>query len=191
MKGAGTDLAIRDSFAENVEVVIWTPGSSKGLPLSINPLQLDGISDLSTEDQIRYFSSTAKNIANFIGYDLSRDDGKSAESILAIIFEHCTKQSITLNDFSDLVAILRAMPDSVNEVVETIASDRFLHQLVKKLNLLTLGARKLIFQTGIPASIEVLLGLDDFSNKTRVSVIYLNTLHTTEEKSFFPAARFR
>ena len=36
----GTDQAIRDDFAEKVEVVVWTPASSKGMPICINHFSL-------------------------------------------------------------------------------------------------------------------------------------------------------
>ena len=87
LKDKSLDPAIRSEMAENVEVVIWTPASSKGIPLSINPLQFDGLEKLSSEDQERYLSSTAKNIVSLIGYDLETDDGKSAESILSILLQ--------------------------------------------------------------------------------------------------------
>ena len=35
---SGTDLAVHADFSENVEVVVWTPASSKGVPICINPL---------------------------------------------------------------------------------------------------------------------------------------------------------
>ena len=59
----GVESSIQKDFEENVEVVIWTPGSSKGLPICINPLQFDEIDELSYEDKTRTFSSIAKNIA--------------------------------------------------------------------------------------------------------------------------------
>ena len=187
IKKSGTDPAIRDTYDENVEVVVWTPGSSKGIPLCINPLQFAGVSDLNSEDKIRYFSSTAKNVASLVGYDLDNDDGKSAEAILAVIFEHCFKENMNLRDFGDVIKMLEDLPESVLEVVSAVGSQRFLRGLTKKLSLLTLGSRKLIFQTGVPASIEALLGKDGSTEKTRISVIYLNTLHTAEEKEFFIA----
>ena len=73
LKDKSLDPAIRSEMAENVEVVIWTPTSSKGIPLSINPLQFDGLEKLSSEDQERFLSSTAKNIVSLIGYVLSPD----------------------------------------------------------------------------------------------------------------------
>ena len=185
IKKFGVDLAIRDSFVENVEVVIWTPGSSKGLPICINPLQFDGVEDLSSEDRVRYLSATAKNISSLVGYDLTTDAGKTAEAILNEIFKYSVNQNKVLDDFTDVVKLLLELPETVENVVSTIATNKFLKGLIKKLNLLTLGARKLIFQTGTPANIDTLLGLDEPNGKTRISIIYLNTLHTVEEKEFF------
>jgi len=185
VKKFGTDPAIRDSFVENVEVVIWTPGSSKGLPICINPLQFEGVEDLSSEDRVRYLSATAKNIASLVGYDLTTDAGKTAEAILNEIFKYSVNQNKVLDDFGNVVKLLLEMPETVENVVSTIATNKFIKGLIKKLNLLTLGARKLIFQTGTPANIDTLLGLDEPNGKTRISIIYLNTLHTVEEKEFF------
>lgn len=188
VKKFGTNPETRDNFVENVEVVIWTPGSSKGLPICINPLQFDGVNDLSSEDRVRYLSATAKNIASLLGYDLSADDGKTAEAILNEIFKYSINENKVLDDFSDVVKLLLEMPEKVDTVVSIIATNKFIKKLIKKLNLLTLGAQKLIFQTGTPANIDTLLGLDQPNGKTRISIIYLNTLHTVEEKEFFIAS---
>ena len=141
----GTDPSIQDDFNEKVEVVIWTPGSSKGLPICINPLQFDGIEELSYEDKTRNFSSIAKNIASLVGYDLDNDDGKSAEAVLAVLFEYCFNENITLFDFNEVVEILRELPDSVATVVASVGSPKFLKGLRKKLNLLTLGSTETHF----------------------------------------------
>ncbi len=229
----GTDQAIRDDFAEKVEVVVWTPASSKGLPICINPLQFGNLDDSSSEDRTRYFSSIAINIASLVGYDLDSDDGKSAEAVLSVLFEHAHSHGRILHNFSDVVKILQDLPESIAETVSAVASKKFMSGLVKKLSLLTLGARKLIFQNGVPANIDVLLGRDGSTQaaaeaeaaaaakaaaaaeaaaeaeakaaaaaeaaaeaeaaveaaakKTRISVIYLNTLHSVEEKEFFIA----
>ncbi len=187
IKKQGTDTAILDAFNENVEVVVWTPGSSKGIPLSINPLQFDDVEKLNAEDKIRFFSSTSKNISSLVGYDSNSDDGKSAEAILSVIFEYCHKEKLVLKDFNDLVGVLKKIPESIQDIISSVGSSAFIKGLTKKLSLLTLGTRKLIFQTGVPANIDALLGLDGSTEKTRISVIYLNTLHSSEEKEFFIA----
>ncbi len=52
-KGLNPD--VRHQMTENTEVIIWTPGSSKGLPLSINPLQFEQVSGMDAEDRLRFF----------------------------------------------------------------------------------------------------------------------------------------
>ena len=233
----GADQDIRDDFAEKVEVVVWTPASSKGLPICINPLQFGNLDDSSSEDRTRYFSSIAINIASLVGYDLDSDDGKSAEAVLSVLFEHEHSLGRILHNFSDVVKTLQNLPESIAETISAVASKKFMSGLVKKLSLLTLGSRKLIFQNGVPANIDVLLGRDGSTQaaaeaeaataantaaeaeaaaktaeeaeakafaaskaageakaaiktaakKTRISVIYLNTLHSVEEKEFFIA----
>ncbi|GAB6097021.1 hypothetical protein JCM14469_32750 [Desulfatiferula olefinivorans] len=178
---------IRDSYAQNTEVVIWTPGSSKGLPLCINPLQFDGMDELDAEDQVRFLSATAKNLTGLIGFDLDSDDGKAAESVLSVVFEYCIRTNIGLRDFNSLIALLADLPESVSQQIAAVSSDKLMKDISKKLSILTMGSRKLIFETGTPANIDTLLGLDRPTGKTRISVIYLNTLHTQEEKEFFVA----
>jgi len=185
LKKNGVDTDIQQTFQENVEVVIWTPGSSKGIPICINPLQFDEVSDMDDEDKTRYYAATAKNIASLVGYDLDSDDGKSAEAVMSVIFEYCNDHKKVLDDFSDLVALVDELPDKVATIVSSVGPRSFLKKLSKKLSLLTLGSRKLIFQTGVPANIDALLGLDGSTDKTRISIIYLNTLHSSEEKEFF------
>ena len=156
----GADQDIRDDFAEKVEVVVWTPASSKGLPICINPLQFGNLDDSSSEDRTRYFSSIAINIASLVGYDLDSDDGKSAEAVLSVLFEHEHSLGRILHNFSDVVKTLQNLPETIAETISAVASKKFMSGLVKKLSLLTLGSRKLIFQNGVPANIDVLLGRD-------------------------------
>ena len=178
-------LSSIEKYKNNVEVVIWTPASSKGIPLTINPLQFNDVNNFSNEDKSRYFSEVAKNITSLIGYDLDSDSGKSCESILTVIFEYLFDNNIILKDFNGLVKIINDIPSEISTIIESISTQKFLKDISKKISLLTIGSRKLLFQNGVPANIESLLGLDSDNNKTRISVIYLNTLSTAEEKEFF------
>ena len=181
----GIDKTVYDSYINHTEVLIWTPGSSKGLPLCINPLQFDGIEKLSPEDQLRFLSSTAKNLAGLLGFDLDTDDGKAVDSVLTELFDHCIQKKIKLGKFENLITLLKDLPEEVYDKTEEIRTPKLLKDLVRKVSLLTTGSRRLIFETGTPANIETLLGMNSNSDKTRISVIYLNTLSTQEEKEFF------
>ena len=69
IKERGTDTEIKDNFINDVEVVIWTPASSKGLPLCINPLQFDGLDELNFEDRIMWILSIfVENMQNLHYY---------------------------------------------------------------------------------------------------------------------------
>ena len=184
----GIDRELYNSFTDQTEVLIWTPGSSKGLPLCINPLQFEGIEKFNKEDQLRFLSATAKNIAGLLGYDLDTDDGKSVDSVLTEIFSYCIDNNIRLEKFKNLISILKNMPGDVHDNIELICTPKLIKGLQRKLSLLTTGSRRLIFETGTPANIDTLLGMDSDNGKTRISVIYLNTLSTQEEKEFFVAS---
>lgn len=184
----GVHIQKRREYDENVEVVIWTPGVDKGIPICINPIQFDEMDDLSKQDKVRHFAVTAKNIISLIGYDLGSDDGKTAEAILETLFSFLSSSKLKIENFIQLSKLLSQPPSEVLEVVDGIASKKFLDTLIKKINLLNVGSRKLIFQNGLPANIDTLLGKDNNSTKTRVSIIYLNSLHTQEEKEFFIAS---
>ena len=184
----GIHIQKRREYDENVEIVIWTPGVDKGIPICINPIQFDEMDDLSKQDKVRHFSVTAKNIISLIGYDLGSDDGKTAEAILETLFSFLSSSNLQIENFIQLSKLLSQPPSEVLEVVDGVASKKFLDTLIKKINLLNVGSRKLIFQNGSPANIDTLLGKDNTSTKTRVSIIYLNSLHTQEEKEFFIAS---
>ncbi len=183
---AGLSLEQRDNYANNTEVLIWTPASSKGIPISINPLKFGDIDNLDAEEKIRFFAAKAKNIASLIGYDNQSDDGKSVETVLGTVFEYAHEQCVQMENFTELIAILTDLPGHLRTLIENVSTAKLEKELIKKLSLLTMGSRKLLFETGFPADIDTLIGANS-PGKTRISVIYLNTLHSQEEKEFFIA----
>jgi hypothetical protein len=181
----GVSTTTYKKFSENVEVVIWTPGSSKGVQISLNPLQFDFDKNLPDDERNRLLFSVSKNISSLIGYNLEADDGKSAEAVLSTIFEYCSINDIELTNFNDLINILNDLPTPISSTIKAIVTKPFLKELIKKISLMKFGTKKLIFQTGVPANMDALLGKDKSTDKTRISIIYLNTLHSSEEKEFF------
>ena len=122
-------LSSIEKYKNNVEVVIWTPASSKGIPLTINPLQFNDVNNFSNEDKSRYFSEVAKNITSLIGYDLDSDSGKSCESILTVIFEYLCNNNIILKDFNGLVKIINDIPNEISTIIESISTQKFLKEI--------------------------------------------------------------
>ncbi|RME04634.1 MAG: DUF853 family protein [Planctomycetota bacterium] len=177
-----------EEFHRKREVYLWTPASSAGIPLGLNPLgELRNSS--AYEEFLRHISLTAESIATLLGFDPSTEEGALYSALLNIALTFGVRENISFSQISDLANFFSSPSKSFLKEAEPIASFKNITQLGKKLHLLTIGAKQLIFQLGRPLSIEALLGKEENrpSSKTRLSVIYLNTLYTQEEKDFFLA----
>ena len=82
----GVDEDIWATFKENVNVTIFTPASSKGIPLSINPLNFSP-KNLDDDEMIRTADYLATLTSTILGYDIESDKGKAAKSYLYLLIE--------------------------------------------------------------------------------------------------------
>ncbi len=169
-------------FKKYVKVVIFTPASSKGIPICINPLRLSK-KKFGKEELIGILTQISNSIVKILGYDLKSDKGKNAQAILYLILKHCAEKSINLNSFEDLSNLVLSLPEDVKNEGEVFFEKKEMLQLAKKLKYLTIGEKSLIFQYGVPLDINLLLGKG--KGKTQISIIYLNSLKSSEEKMFF------
>lgn len=184
IKKQGVPVEILEQYDEQADVVIWTPASSKGIPLCVNPLNFDFEAD-DEEVVVHSLSTMADSLCTLIGYDLDKDDGDSAQSFLYMVFEDIYRTGKTVSSFTDLADEIGSLPEIVMKRAANIISDREIRTLTRKLLNLTIGVKGLMFERGVHLDIDKLLGRDDDSGKTRLSVIYLNSLHGQEEKDFF------
>jgi hypothetical protein len=92
----------------------------------------------------------------------------------------------------ELTTYFAALTDTDLERYGRYVDARKLRTAGQRLARLDVGARRLLFHEGLPIDIDMLLGRGERApapaGKTRVSVIYLNTLHSQEDKDFFVAA---
>jgi hypothetical protein len=179
-QGDIASLALGSEKLGNVEVIVFTPTSSKGIPLSINPLSLPK-ADLEKEDLISVISQISSSVISLLGYDLEKDKGKAAQSALYTILMQAHEQKTELSSFDDLAFLIESSKGR-QEVLELV-SEKELHDLVKKIRYLTVGEKELLFNFGVPLDIDFLLGRKE--KKTRLSIIYLNTLEQQADKEFF------
>ncbi len=170
-------------FREKANVVVFTPTSSKGIPICVNPLKLPK-KDIEKEDAVSILNQISSSVAKLSGYDLDKDAGKNAQAVLYLLLHDCWKKEAKLDTFDELSDLVLNLPDSVKAEGAAFVNDsKALAQLAKKLKFLTIGEKELLFQSGAKLDIDMLLGKG--SKKTQISVIYLNTIETTEEKQFF------
>lgn len=152
------------------KVMIYTPTSSKGIALSLNPLTLPK-KDIDHEELVSIINTISTSICELIGYNLDNDQGKSAQTFLYEIITDSYKEGRDINGFPELI-------DLINNKESEFLSKNEQNNLVKKIKFLTVGEKELLFNFGTPLEIKNLL-------KNTISVIYLNTLDSFKDKDFF------
>ncbi len=177
-KGVPPD--VYDGYGARSEVVVWTPASTDGVPLAVNPLR-GRFEGADPETVTKALSGQAEAIASLI--DVT---SKTAVALLHVVLEYLHREKLELKDFGDLARFLDQMPRRLQEEVQDLATPSLLEQVETQLRVATVGARGLLFRLGAPIDIDLLLGRREGTpGKTRISVIYLNTLASQEEKDFF------
>lgn len=187
----GVDPELAAEFKRKVDPVIFTPASRKGIALSADPMAID-VDSLQTRDRVYAISSIATMVVSLLGYDLDSDDGAG----LVAVFDKALAQLQKRNDFPrDLEAFtkyLLHLDDASKEEFGRYLDVKKIEHACQKLARLDVGARRLLFHEGLALDTDLLLGLGDHAGalpgKTRLSIVYLNTLHSQEDKEFFVAA---
>ncbi len=179
----GLDPETAKKFKETVRVNIYTPISSKGIPISLNPLDI-GKLDAPEEELIPILHQIASSITKLLGYITTNDKGKAAETILYTILKDSHDKGTIISNFSDLAELIKNIPEDLkDELHEFISNEKEFDQLIRKIRYMTVGEKELLFNFGTPLDIASLLAKQD--GRTTISIIYLNTLTNQEEKEFF------
>ncbi|MBY9001125.1 MAG: DUF87 domain-containing protein [Candidatus Heimdallarchaeota archaeon] len=174
LKPYGISKEFYDQFKDKLEVVIFTPASEKGIPLSINPLMMPP-QELDREEKILAIDGIATTIANVLGYKLNSERGGAIKAYLVSLFEQCLNKNILIADFEMLIDLIKTEVAYLPENIRTLLSQREKDSLIKRIKSITVGAPSLVFNLGPKLSIQTLIKPTD-PNKVRLSIIYLNTL---------------
>jgi len=173
---------------ENCEIIVWSPASTKANMLSINPLSTKYLKKMSGEEREHFYISRAMNMIDLIS--IRKNDTTKIRcmvTLLTNIFKHCYINTISLNSLEDLIKALNNYPQKLKDklISKRIFKSKLLDELIREIALLTEGPQRLMFKGGTSATIENLLGIENDSGKTRISVIYLNTLSSESQKNFY------
>ncbi|MBW3020445.1 ATP-binding protein, partial [Candidatus Woesearchaeota archaeon] len=179
VQGDLSSLALKDKGnLKDKKIIIYTPTSSKGIPLCINPLKLPKKSTkLDKEDLISVLHQISNSICKLLNYDLENSKGKSAQALLYLTLFYAYNNNIKIKTFDKLSQLISDPPDSVK-----LEASKFLkisEELAKNIKFLTIGQKELMFNFGMPVDIKELL------KPGQISIIYLNTLDNEEDKHFF------
>ena len=178
-------LQILEEFREKAEVRIFTPASSRGIPLCINPLKTLP-RDFSPEDAIRALDTVSNSIASLLGYKSDSDAYRAASSYLYHILEAAWQNEESIENFRKLAEVVIS-PDILGiDDSSTIIKKKNRERLAQKIRHLTMGIEKLLFSFGFPVDIDEMLKPVE-EGKVPVNIIYLNTLSSEDHKQFFIA----
>ena len=187
----GIDPELAAAFHEQADVVVFTPASDKGIALGADPLA--AISAGTIEEET--WSRAAGMIAALLGYAVDDDDGAGLVAVLDTIMRELAEQDRAPRSLIELTAALdeiTGQDDSKLKRFTKFWDIKKIRGAVQKLARLEVGPRRRLFTGGIPLDIDVLLGRSGDAptpaGKTRVAIVYLNSLHSQEDKEFLVAA---
>ena len=183
----GVDPARAAELGRRADVVIFTPGSRKGVPLCVDPTD---VGDLGNPEQLVLARTrVASMVASLLGYGLDGDEGQGVVAVLHRSLEDLagTQRSASLAAIAEHVTHQEA--SDFTEWAELLQPSK-IAGLCRKLRRLDVGARRALFHDGIPMDIPTLLGLGAHAEegRTRVAIVHLNSLPSQEDKDFVVAA---
>jgi len=184
----GTPLSIQEEFFEKARVAIFTPASSKGIPISVNPLKFPP-EDTPREESILALDMTATSLTSFLGYDLDSDAGKGAKAYLFTLLEHLWRDGQTIKDMGHMADIVLRPPAKITGTLYDLVTKKEPQEIARKLRFLTVGTPSLMFQMGV--QIDINMFMDQSDGKVPVNIIYMNTLSSANDKQFFLATLLR
>ncbi len=174
LKKYGVPKEFHEQYKDKVEIVIFTPASEKGIPLSINPLIMPP-QELDKEEKILAIDGIATTIVSVLGYKLNTERGGAVKAYLVSLFEQCLEKDILIADFEMLIDLIKTEEAYLSESIRTLLSTREKESLIKRIKSINVGAPSLVFNLGPKLSISTLIKPTD-PNKVRVAIIFLNTL---------------
>jgi len=174
-------------YMDKVIVRVYTPASSKGLAISINPLKLPD-RDADQDDIIRLLDNSARTLVKVLMKvaGLSRSwEGKAFAAIYELLRTIWEAQRTEIDELSELADMLVADPETVGVDLEPFMKFSERQTLATRIRSLTVGSSQLLFKEEGNIDFDHLT--KKVNGKTPINVIFLKTLRSEEEKHFFIA----
>ena len=102
----GGEVDRMKKLISTMEVRIWTPLRSKGLPLCIDPFRSPP-ADLDPEEAITAWDMVAAGFSNLAGFDVEKTQGKVVKPFLYEILVNGTRLGLDVGDFRGLAKVVR------------------------------------------------------------------------------------
>jgi len=174
-------------YMDKVIVRVYTPASSKGLAISINPLKLPA-RDADQDDIIRLIDNSSRTLVKVLVKvaGLSRSwEGKSFAAIYELLRTIWEGEKFEIDELSELADMLVADVETAGVDLEPFMKLSERQTLATRIRSLTVGSSQLLFKEEGEIDFDYLT--KPVNGRTPINVIFLKTLRSEEEKHFFIA----
>ncbi|TFG34267.1 DUF853 family protein [Candidatus Thorarchaeota archaeon] len=181
----GVSPTLLKEYMDKVIVRVYTPASSKGLAISINPLKLpDRKAD--QDDIIRLLDNSARTLVKVLMKvaGLSRSwEGKAFAAIYELLRTIWENEKTDIKGLAELADMLVADAETAGVDLEPFMKYSERQTLATRIRSLTVGSSQLLFKEEGEIDFDELT--KPVNGKTPINVIFLKTLRSEEEKHFF------
>src|SRR3989337_1131006 len=133
-----------DDYWSHVAVAIHTPGSQRGTPLALNPLEVPpGFG--SREEAVVYLDALAESLVGAMGYDSASDIGGRAKDVVYLTLNDAWTASSWPKDRASFARLLER--EASPEVVKLLTK-RERASLTRRAKSMTIGAKGLLYSAG-------------------------------------------
>jgi DNA helicase HerA-like ATPase len=187
------DRTIRRAFLDRVEPRIWTPGSSHGRRLSLDPIHLSGRDELSRiADRARreeeWQGMLGVAAAQLVGLAKVGGETDSQQTFLLQVFRRLAAEKHGSDVSLEAIAAAASDPESIGlDDADQLIKKSERTKLARKLHALRLGPASALFTGGTRLDLDAMCRPDE-SGWTPLNVVYLNALADDDLKHFFTAA---
>jgi DNA helicase HerA-like ATPase len=174
-------------YMDKVLVRVYTPASSKGLAISINPLKLPD-KKADQDDIIRLLDNSARTLVKVLTKvgGLSRSWESKSFAVLYELLRHIWEtETEDLDGLAELANLLVADSEELGVNLEPYMKLSERQKLATTIRTLTVGSSQLLFREEGQIDFDELT--KPVNGKTPINVIFLKTLRSEEEKHFFIA----
>lgn len=174
-------VEIAEEYWSRAAVSILTPGSTRGIPVALNPLKRPPTA-ASSEDLIISLDALAESLAAAMGYDPGAEVGARVKDFLFLTLQGAIKSSSWPADIPSLVRLLEREP-SPDAAKLLTARERA--ALVRRAESMTVGAKGLLFTAGPALDVETMLQAP--KGRVPVNVVYTGGLRNARERELVVA----
>lgn len=189
----GGDYERAKSFKDSVEIRVWTPVRSKGLPICLNPFVAPS-EDLDEEEKISSWDLMAAGFTSIAGFDIGKPEGAEIKSYIVSLLEYANAAGKLPTNFYALADLVET-PELVkhasklsaskfNSRVVDLVTKSSREKLARRFRGQQTGVNNMLFTLGSPLDFD-LMSTPCEDGKTPINIIYVNTLNSEDLKQNF------